>query len=139
MEQNIKESLVIEAMKGLPESLPQEQREFEAMKRACEMLAMLNPGSLPMKALEADVFVAHVDRIDYEQTSTRYVLTLSDRAGASETIRTLRTDGRWRIPVESMLKEAVGRLCVIYKVYEEMKNRAGQKTRVALYLRPVDE
>lgn len=139
MESVEKRRLVLDALKSVPQDASRDEREYLAMVQAEELLSMTNDASLPMRLFEADRFVARVARVDYEESSTRYILTLADRNGAVETIRTDRTDRQFCEQIKAMVKASIGKVCLVYKVYEEMKNQEGRKVRIALYVRPLHE
>lgn len=138
MNQEEKTSLVLNAARGVDEKTARE-REFEVMKRLVHLTTLTREGSLPMQLLSAEPFVARVVGVELEETSTRYIVKLANKNGEEETIRTMRTDNELCEKIANMLNSAVGKRCVIYKVYEEMKGAAGKKARVALYVDPLSE
>ena len=66
------------------------------MRRINSLRAQLRDSSLPMRMLGCVPIYATVLGIEFEESSTRYVITFkADREGAEpETIRSDRTDGR---------------------------------------------
>ena len=138
MTQNEKASLVMKAAEGVDCATEREQ-EFETMKRLARLTSLTREGSLPMQLLVSEPFVAHVVSVSLEGSSTRYVIKMANKNGEEETIRTMRTDNELGEKIATMLNDAVGKRCVVYKVYEDMKGSGGKKVRVALYVEPLGD
>lgn len=136
--QEEKASLVLKASENV-EGATTREREFETMKRVAQLTSLTRDVSLPMQLLSAEPFVARVVSVVLEESSTRYVIKMANKDGEEEMIRTMRTDNELGEKIADMLNKAVGKRCVIYKVYDEMKGTNGKKVRVALYVEPLSD
>lgn len=136
--QEEKAALVLEASKGVKGATARE-REFETMKRVVQLTSLTRDVSLPMQLLSAEPFVARVVSVVLEESSTRYVIKMANKDGEEEMIRTMRTDNELGEKIADMLNKAVGKRCVIYKVYDEIKGTNSKKVRVALYVEPLGD
>lgn len=136
--QEEKASLVLKASENV-EGATAREREFETMKRVAQLTSLTRDVSLPMQLLSAEPFVARVVSVVLEESSTRYVIKMANKDGEEEMIRTMRTDNELGEKIADMLNKAVGKRCVIYKVYDEMKGTNGKKVRVALYVEPLSD
>lgn len=112
------------------------------MRRINSLRAQLRDSSLPMRMLGCVPLYATILGIEFEESSTRYVITFkADREGAEpETIRSDRTDGRDGDFVKKLWSNPnlVGAPVIIYKTNEEMSSKnprdKGRTVRVAPYV-----
>lgn len=98
------------------------------------------PGSLISRVMQSACFIATVEGVDFEESSQRYVVTLSSQGGTDrETIRTDRVDGKYGNYVKSFWGRGtlVGRRCLIYKFHEnaDADGKARRGYRVCPYAR----
>lgn len=136
--QEEKANLILKASEGLDCETTREL-EFKTMERVIRLSNLTRDVSLPMQLLSAEPFVARVVSVVLEESSTRYVIKMANKDGEEEMIRTMRTDNELGEKIADMLNKAVGKRCVIYKVYDEMKGTNGKKVRVALYVEPLGD
>lgn len=99
-----------------------------------------SPDSMISRAEKASSFVAVIDSIEFEESSQRYLITMTPTGtGEPETIRTDRVDSRYGNYVRSFWgrKALVGHKCVIYKYLENAGTdpKARQGFRVCPYAR----
>lgn len=114
------------------------------MRRINSLRSQLRDSSLPMRMLGCVPIYATILNIEFEESSTRYVITFkADREGAEpETIRSDRTDGRDGDFVKKLwgnkFASLVGAPVIIYKTNEEMSSKnprdKGRTVRVAPYV-----
>ena len=97
-----------------------------------------NPSSTAMRMLDAIKIRATITDIEYEESSTRFVITfVSENSddGHEETIRSDRTDRFDGDRVRHMWsKDLIGKKVVIYKTMEETGNPKKPTCRVAPYV-----
>lgn len=114
--------------------------QVDATRLAAEVLkidSMLDYDSLAMKVQRAAKFRAVVGKVEFEQTSQRYVLIYTARNGEDgEQIRSERIDGVHGNAVVSMFQGLVpGDEVIIYKLNEESNDtRLPHGYRVAPYV-----
>lgn len=83
-------------------------------------------------------WVATVEAVDYEATSTRAIVTVQpSRPDAEpERLRTDRTDTRWGLVVARRAKRLIGHRVLVHKQLEEAG--ADKRVRVLVWLDPLD-
>lgn len=112
------------------------------MRRVNSLRYQLRDTSLPMRMLNCVPLYATIIKIEFEESSTRYVITFkTDNEGAEpETIRSDRTDGRDGEFVKKLWgnPNLIGAPVIIYKMNEDMSSKnprdRGRTVRVAPYV-----
>lgn len=145
MSQEMKQFVIASAYASLDFSQiepTQASLDEHLMRRINSLRYQLRDTSLPMRMLNCVPLYATIISVEFEETSTRYVITFkTDQEGSeAETIRSDRTDGRDGDFVKKLWSNPhlIGAPVIIYKTNEDMSTKnprdKGRTVRVAPYV-----